>query len=451
MAVTDKYLYNLISCDAGSYPSILSKHTNITPSPFAGQVVQIVGYPLNQRYTVTLIGLNAGISTGNMPPLGTTALNACADAIGTRLFEVYKCGDIKTVKRVLLAVAYPIGTVLKFTTSDFCWTVSKLISNYDEAPPVGASFASCVLCMEAVAANNCAYDERTIGYAVKVAVPKTAPADRGFAECCYTNLVFGDLSSTNKYKNDFSSVFYQRQTPADTVTYQLIGVSTGITALVDGTHGVLYPFGGTQQPNLSYFKVEWKKILSLFGLGEDTYTIRMLINIAGVSFTQDTFPYSLRQFSIALADKTARIDSKINGKLVRINTDFKNTGYENSLRFKGFFGNRQASFEQDNVVFSSKNGQPYYEDQIIMSNKWDYLFNAYNIPECMAKLLYEELIFGNELFASDYNLNNHSYQYELLPVILTEDNNQEYQVFGRGANINLKFADRLKDNLKTNC
>ena len=86
-----------------------------------------------------------------------------------------------------------------------------------------------------------------------------------------------------------------------------------------------------------------------------------------------------------------------------------------------------------------------------MSNSFDYLFAAYNVPECVIRPLYNEGLFGNELFISDYNLNNHDYNYELFPVIFEDDNGTEYQVRGRGANVSLQFSDRQKNNRKTNC
>jgi hypothetical protein len=366
------------------------------------------------------------------------------------MYIVQNCADATDERNVLVAAAYVNGTVLRFSGECSCWKVISLTSTYDENPTVSNSFSECSECLEEVLSEVCEYEERDISYAVSLAFPDVEPEDRGFKECCVSSIVFGDLSDTASYKNDFTTVFYKKQTPNDTVVYKIIGVTTGTTTLVDGTHGTLYAFGGSEQPDLSYFKVEWRKILST--LGEDIYTIRKELTIAGVSANVDSsVTYDLRQFSQKTADNTVRIDWTLDGKLVKIDTDFKNTNYENSIRMQGFFGDRQAKIEQDNVTFSSKKGLSYYQDQITMTNNYEYIFNAYNISECIVRPLYEEGIFGNEFFISDYNLNNHSYFYELLPVILVDDNGAEYQVRGRGMDVNLTFADRTKDNRKTNC
>lgn len=447
MAATDKYLYNLISC--GAHPSIYNKHTPVTPSPYENLIVYITNQVQSETYQVVPLGLNAALSTGNMPFLSATAFDICASLLVGRIYRVQLCSNRKTTRDVLLPISYAIGTVLRFTGEDTCWEVQSEIANYAENLTVDASFSSCIDCQTLVVDGICEYEERTIQYAVKVKLPFPEPPDRGFSECCYRNYVLADLGDTASYKNDYSSVFYKRQTPNDTVTFQLVGVVLGTVALVDSTHGILYPFGSVGQPDLKYFTVEWRKILALFG--EDSYKIRMVLSIAGVAFTIDTFSYELRQFSQTIADKTVRIDSKLDGKLLKINTDFRNTGYKNSLRMQGFFGNRQANFEQDNVVFSSKNGLPYYEDQITMSNDWDYVFSAYQMPECLTRLLYNELLWGNQLFLSDYNLNNHSYIYEVLPAILAESNETTYNALSRLVNVSLTFKDRTKDNRKTNC
>jgi hypothetical protein len=384
-----------------------------------------------------------------MPPLGTTVFDICASPLVGKVMRLTSCADVKVFRTVKLAATYAIGTILKFVGECTCWRVESYYSNYVDNPTVDLTFADCTLCLELVTSQLCTTGERTIGYAVSVALPQTEPPDRGFAECCYSNLIFADLGSVESYKNDYNSVFYKRQTPNDTVAYSLIGVSTGTTALVNNTHGILYAFGTTEQPDLSYFTVEWRKILSL--LGEDTYTIRKTLSIAGVAFVVDSNSFVLRQFNVDLADKTTRIDCKLDGKLVKIDTDFKNTNYTNSLRIQGFSGNRKANFEQDNVVYSSKNGLPFYEDQITMSNVYDYNFVAYQIPECISRILYDEILFGNELFLNDYNKNNHSYLYNRTKVILSEDNGLEYNALGRGVNVSLKFTDRTKDNRKTNC
>ena len=449
MSVTDTYSYTLQSCDSGSYPDIVNVCTYVSPSPFSGQIVYIDGSPSAETYLVVSNGVNSTLCNGPMPTLKTTSLKTCGDAIADRMYEVLNCSDPSEIRNVLLPSTYALGTVLLFTGECVCYKVSKNISFYDESLTVDVSFASCRSCLEYTTSILCDYGQRTISYAVGVQFPKEEPQDRGFDECCYSNIVLGHLTDSDSYYNDFTTVFFKQPTPNDTVTFQLVGASTGTTVLVDGTHGVEYPLGSAAQPDLSYFKVEWRKILSV--LGEDVYTIRKVATFGGVAINVDSIvTYDLRHFNVDIADNTVRLDWTMDGKLTALDANFKNTGYENSVRLRGFFGDRKSVIEQNNLLYNSKDGQNYYQGQINMALSYEYAFQAYNVPECALRVLYAEGIFANNFYANDYNKNNHSYLYDRFPVILNDDNGLEYPIFGRGANVSLTFSDRSKNNRKFN-
>ncbi len=451
MALGDEYSYTLQSCNPTVYPDIVNVCTRDAPSPYSGLLVTVDNQLPTNRYTLVFNGVNTGSNQGWLSNLSLTvaSFDTCGDSRFQRLYRLRNCANPKEERNVFLDSTYVISNVIRFDGECSCWKIISLVSNYQEEPTVLTVYTDCTSCLQDVTSNLCDYEERTIGYAVGIDIPKAAPPDRGFKECCYSNLVLADLADSDPFRNDYSSVFFKRQTPNDTVTYELVGQSTGTITLVDGTHGVELAFGGTEQPDLSYFIVEWRKILAL--IGEDRFTIKKTITIAGVSLPPIlSNSYELRQYSTKLADNTVRIEANMNGKLVRIDTDFRNTGYKNSLRIQGYFGDRQNKFEQDNVTFSSKKGIPYFDEQITMSNDYEYTFQAYQVPECIGKYLNEEILFGNEIFVSDYNINNYSYGFELTPVQLLDDTGATYAVRNRLVNINLTFTDRAKDNRKTN-
>ena len=202
-------------------------------------------------------------------------------------------------------------------------------------------------------------------------------------------------------------------------------------------------FGGVQD-DLSYYIVEWRKVLTL--LGEGVYQIKKELTIAGISVDILSDTYHLKQFSIPVADGTVRIDTVMDGKLVAIDTDFLNSGYTTSLRVRGYFGNPEYSYEQDNIA-----QRDYSFKQNTMSSKREYKYQALQLPECITDEMFNFILFGKELFISDYNGNNHSYKYELVPVKLEGNSGTEYFVTDRGVNINLTFSDRTEDDRKINC
>lgn len=461
MSIVTKYLYNLISCDIPSYPSITNLATFVTPHPLDGKVVYI-NQPFGANGSVIqseIYTMSTGVPDGslfatNVPTLGASNLTSCADVNVDKMWRVYDCNDNKVTRDILFAAIPTIGDVVNFTGECTCWVVYIKLSTYIETPTLGTNYGlnGCAPCLEGLAANVCLYGERTLSFALRAQNVIPEPPDRNFKECCYSNKVLGDVGDpNNKYHNDFSTVYYQKQTPSDTVVFQLVGVSTGTTALVDVTHGILYDFDPLHpNPDLSYFKVEWRKILST--LGEDVYTIRMQISIAGLPAQNvDSNSFILKPWSITNAYNTVRFDSVMDGTLEDSGVDFKGSEFETSLRLPGYFGNAVDDFTQQNVVFGSKKGLKLYESQITMSNDPSYTFQASNIPECISRQLRELLIFGNELFMSDYNLNNHSYRYELKPVVLDSAESPTYPVVGRGVSLSYQFKNRSKNNRKTNC
>ena len=463
MSSVSKFYYTLDSCDVGSWSDGNTYATTAFASPLSGLIVYknatspITGF-VEQAQTY-LVNPLVGNPTGQVLNLPTTLvasnLASCADANIDKMYKLLLCGYEKITRDVLFLAAQNINDVIHFDGECSCWRVAFKMSTYTEvAPAIAATHTDCETCLATIASEVCTYGERSRSFAVRIKPLAIEPVDRGFSECCYSNRVFADLAEPNNvYHNDFTSVFYQKQSPNDTVTFEIIGVSTGTTALVDGTHGTLYDFDPLHpNPNLSYFRVSWHDILAAVGLGEDVYTIRMNISIAGLPATaKDTNSFDLKAWSIARANGTARIDCAMDGTLEAINVNFKGSDYDTSLRIKGYFGNPQDEYEQFNVVHQSKKGYKNYTNQITMNNDPSFTFQANNIPECISRELREFIAFGNDLYISDYNLNNHSYRYEVKPVVLDGVDSNDYPVEGRGVNISMTFKDRNKTNRKTNC
>lgn len=466
MSETDKYLYTLTSCNPGSYPSFHKRATAVSPSPFSGLVVYIdqiyQGQGISQGRIYTLDpmtppadGLNAATMVDWLPTLGAANLVNCADPNNDKMYRVHNCVNVKETRDVLFAAAQNIGDVVNFTGECTCWTIQELLSTYIETLPVAATYPAfgCDECLGTVAANICTYGERTLGYAIKAQDLAAEPPDRGFGGCCSQALVLGDLSDPNNaYHNDFFSVYFQKQTDSDTVAYQIIPVSTGVPVnLVDGTHGTLWDFDTAHtNPDLSYFRVSWHDILNT--LGADQYTIRMQIATAGLPTQNVDTPmvFHLKPWGINNANGTVRMDVAMDGTLEKEGINFKDSGFDTSMRAKGFFGNPSDDATQNTVVYSSRNGVKMYESQITMNNNPSYPFQMTNIHECISRYIRKFYIFANDIYISDYNKNNHSYEYELTPVALDGMDEIEYHE-DRSATINMTFKDRSKNNRKTNC
>ena len=438
------FIYNLESCNPSLYPDI-DDLGHSTPHPYTNQIVYINQAPINptQTYKVISVGV-AKVYSQVLPPLQTTELTSCSDVIVNKLWKLINCDTGQELRAYVTNITPTQGTILSLNQYCGCWLVDSQVTVADVSVTSIAAYSDCEACLLGVTQAIALAEQRTLSFAVKLRLPDDTPVDRGFSKCCYENLVIADTASSDPFKNDFSGAYYKKQAASDTVTFKLVDVATATEYnLNTGTYGTYQAFGGVQA-DLSFVIVDWKLVLT--GLGSGAYQIKKELSIGGIAINKYSDTYTLKQFSQAVADNTVRIDSYMDGKLVKQDVDFAATGYKTSMRLRGFFGRAEYSFEQDNIAT-----RDYSYLQNTMSSKREYQFQGLQLPECITDELWNFILFGNELFISDYNGNNHSYKYELIPVKLEGNKGTEFFVTNRGVHVNLTFSDRIENSRKLNC
>lgn len=292
--------------------------------------------------------------------------------------------------------------------------------------------------------NACENGERIFSSAVLVSIPSALEipeVDRGFSECCYQNLVLADENEwDSEWKNDFLGVYHQKQIQNETCSFILRNLADNSeTDLINYCTQDYKPFGSIPENlMLSIAVVEWKEVL--LQIGEGTFQIVKRINIAGSQYEELSNTYNLKRFTIEIADKSVRIDSNHNGRMLEVGVDFKNSKFRTSQRLMGFFGNRDVSYIQDDEVFSNDEKI----EQVSMQRENKYQFQGNKLPDCITEILFDFIFLGNELFLNDYNANNHSYSYKRKPVKLADNSGTKYHSMSRNAQINITFEDRYK-------
>lgn len=289
----------------------------------------------------------------------------------------------------------------------------------------------------------CPEGDVTLSFATFVKLPPVGVPDRGFKECCFSLMVLADLNSSDIERNDFNSFYFKKQSPSDSCNFFLM--KNGTDYALDSTiYGQFWDFGDfVEQPNLTVVRVDWRKVLSV--LGEGDYSIRQDISIAGLSISQTSNTFTLKHYTTVRADKTIRIDSIFDGRLVAQGVDFFGTGFETTLRVGGFFGNAQRKIEEDIVIRRN-----YKKEQIKMSQTSEYTLETNLLPECITSEIFDFMLMANRVLISDYNSNNHSYKYTRFGVKIIDDKGTDYPIFKRSAKINLTFTDELVNKVKLN-
>lgn len=294
--------------------------------------------------------------------------------------------------------------------------------------------------------DYCGIRERTISYALGISLPSEQPVfDEIFKECCYVHHVLADINSNDDYKNDYSGFYHQRQLPNESVDFILLHVETNNEYnLNDSTYGSYFDFGYfSNNTNLKGYRVEWKKVLQ--EIGEGTFKIIKRFNLAGINFENFSYAFTLRQFSTAVADKTIRIDIVMNGRIELDGVEFKGSNWKHSLRLPGFFGRRNPKYEEDNLV-----GLDYEERQISMTQTNEYKMQTNLIPSCLTNEIFDFMLYANDIYINDYNLNNHYYDYIKKGVKFANNEEPTYSTTSRKARLNLIFKDKFANRIKRN-
>lgn len=294
--------------------------------------------------------------------------------------------------------------------------------------------------------KECLFNERGLSYAIGVEIPVVIQdVDEIFKECCYIHYVFADLSNPEDFRNDYSSFFHQRQLPNESVDFVLININSGEEYdLIDNSFGDFFNFGTFEKnTDLKGYVVKWRSVMSEIGTG--AYKIIKRINISGIEIQIPSIVFNLRNFSTLNADKTTRIDVVMNGRLEKENVDFTGVNWKHSLRVPGFFGRREAQFEEDNIV-----NRQFEKRQISMKQTNEFKFQTNLIPDCLTNEVLDFILFANDIYFNDYNLNNHSYDFIKFGVKLASNDGTEYSAKTRKARLNLTFNDKYENNLKRN-
>jgi len=294
--------------------------------------------------------------------------------------------------------------------------------------------------------DPCAFKERTISYALFVDVPQQPiTPDEIFKECCYNHIVLASSTSFDNHKNDFSGFYHKRQLSNETVEFVLIEMKgDNEFVLNDDTYGEFKDFNSiSEQRDLSTFILSWKKVLQ--DLGEGPYKVVKRIVVAGIPAEIEYLVYNLYEFSSGNANNTVRIDVSMTGLLEKQGVDFSSSDFKTSLRVPGFFGRREPSWEEDNIV-----NRAYVKRQVSMKQTNNYKFQTNMIPVCLTDEIFDFLLFSDDIRMNDYNLNNHSYGFLNFRVSLENNEGNRYISQSRKVELNLLFSDKVVNNNKRN-
>ena len=245
-------------------------------------------------------------------------------------------------------------------------------------------------------------------------------------------LVLAHPSENETYKNDKKGVFLKKGIDSDIITFTMED-EDGNTVSNQGEVAIF--------PNDDLavgFIYDWQAVYNTHGVG--CYKIKVNFTIAGITgdYTQGT--YTLKKYSVENARHTVRMFSKFNSASLKYNIDFTDSNFVDSVRFNGFFGNRQPNTEINQLINKGR-----VSDKVTRENLNTYTLRTDPINVCYTKQILDiHLLHEDELFLSDHNASNHDYNYFDLKAVLEDSPEVEYTDGNRKAKINATFSDRTK-------
>jgi hypothetical protein len=294
------------------------------------------------------------------------------------------------------------------------------------APPYEINFSTEFECRETILEDRIykKYD------AVKLPIP-IVDQQRGETNCCCEYIVLAG-NGTESWKNDMTSAWIKLSTASDTIQFVL--KQNGIP-----TSYAPQPQSFLNEPNAWFTTIQWSDVLN--SDGEGCYELSILYDISGIVGSIIWGVYKLKTYTIANALKTARIRVKFNGKQIVDGIDFTGSNVESSIRFNGFIGNRQPNTEIDNIIYSDRQMK-----RVIRENLNQYEITTDPVGECIINPIIDLFLLSeNEMFISDYNAHNFSYDYLDKPVIVFESAKIEYKQLSRLAVLTCIVSDKIQN------
>tara|TARA_R110000765_G_scaffold78730_1_gene154911 strand:- start:1 stop:870 length:870 start_codon:yes stop_codon:yes gene_type:complete len=251
--------------------------------------------------------------------------------------------------------------------------------------------------------------------------------------CCEPILVLASELDSDNYKNDVTGVAIKKSEPTDTVTLKIFKCGTVAELTNLGTLGI-YP----QDDLVEGFMFNWKEYLLTYGVGK--YTIKVEFNISGIAGGYDYGEFDLKPFNIVSASGTVRVWSEPNSYYQKELIDFTNSNHKDSIRFNGFFGNREPNMEVNNLITKGREVQKVTRENL---NQYKLKSDVLEI-DVTRRLLDFHFLNEDRLLISDHNASNHNYLLFDVPVAVDETPEIEYIDRSRLAWVNATFGDRRK-------
>lgn len=260
--------------------------------------------------------------------------------------------------------------------------------------------------------------------------PKWTPEVEFGNDCCEKYLVCGK-DGGESWEKDYTSAWMKLYTSADTVTFELL--KDGVASVVPDVFDI------KDETYSKYCTVDWTEVLNTDGAG--CYQLNVYYTVAGVTDSFTWGEYQLFEFSPLIVNGTCRVKTVFNSRHSLESIDFTKSKVVDTYRFKGFFGDRQPNMEVDNIIYPNRQVK-----KVTRENVNEYTLTAYSLKYYNVVRLVDLMLLGeNEIYISDFNPVNPTYEYLDTPLIVAKSPEIKYHEATRLSTVTAVMNDKTKD------
>lgn len=232
---------------------------------------------------------------------------------------------------------------------------------------------------------------------------------------CPSELKLASLTSDELRENDITGVVHKNQTSTDTCTFEIYKNGELLP-----NSGVDFPNGFPHDDKVNAFVYNWKYYLVNYGVG--CYEIKKTFTIAGINFERSVGNYELKEYTPQNAKGTARVLYQNNFETLFDDQiiNFADGGFEDSYRFKGFFGKWQPN------VISESDFSVMNENRVSsIKSKDNYRLIISGAGECEIKRIHKIVMSAAVWRMSDHNPSNALQEPIIYECVLDRENSEE--------------------------
>ena len=273
--------------------------------------------------------------------------------------------------------------------------------------------------------------------------------DRGFDGCAMPNVVTAYPTDSNDTdKNDYSQALFRLSTTSDTIKQELWRNGVKVADINDDTYGRYWDIG-----DITYYagqelqagcEISWLLVYNAFGVGN--YQIKTEITpLVGDVISVNSVMYKLFVFDGARMNGSIRIESLMNGTTERNGIIYKGLNIKDVTRLPGIITEGQEEWEQVTDIYENERNEV-----VRRSGKIDtFDLTTLPIPKCMSVRLTDYHAFADDLYISDYNIGNFSYDIIRKNVVKADAfDTESVDNQNRKVSIKGKFKEKQQNNIK---